>query len=65
MGAEACQRCEDDACQGGTERHMDDVVFREMLGGEEKGEDRHDDDTAADTEEAGEDSCKGAEQDIR
>jgi hypothetical protein len=36
-----------------------------MLGSEEKGEDRHYDDAAADTEETGEDSCKGAERDIR
>jgi len=36
-----------------------------MLGSEKKDEDRHYDDTAADTEETGEESRKGAERDIR
>jgi hypothetical protein len=44
---------------------MDDVVVRHMLRSEEKDEDRHYDQAATDTEEAGEDTRKGAERNIR
>jgi len=60
VGAQARQRGEQDAGQRGAQRQMQDVALRHLLRTEGKGQQRHDDDTAADTEQSGHDPGDGA-----